>query len=236
MTASEPESSQAEFGGRPEANEPPPYLRGNGSELPFAPRTSKEIKGLGTWELLFQKAHGRFLQLQIRLAGNNRSTPRLRALRAYYPRFSYLNHYLPAVYREDDESAWFLDRFLANVEGTYTAIEDRIAAAQMLFDTRAAPSDALDWLAAWFGVALDPAWEDERKRIGDLLRQYRPAPSAPAGPLLFNCTERRTRSFVGSNNFHARRAILPRANSGSVRCISQFWLPPRGSRSAIRVY
>ena len=92
--------------------EPQPYLRGNGSELPFAPRSSKEIKGLGTWELLFQNARGRFLQLQIRLAGNGRTTPRLRALRAYYPRFSYLNHYLPAVYREDGESAWFLDRFL----------------------------------------------------------------------------------------------------------------------------
>ncbi|PYS42658.1 MAG: hypothetical protein DMF71_08805 [Acidobacteria bacterium] len=145
--------------------EPQPYLRGNGSELPFAPRSSKEIKGLGTWELLFQNARGRFLQLQIRLAGNGRTTPRLRALRAYYPRFSYLNHYLPAVYREDGESAWFLDRFLANVEGTYTAIEDRIAAVQMLFDTRAAPSEALDWLAAWFGVAVDSAWEDERKRV-----------------------------------------------------------------------
>jgi phage tail-like protein len=145
--------------------EPQPYLRGNGSELPFAPGTSTEIKGLGTWELLFQNARGRFLQLQIRLAGNGRTTPRLRALRAYYPRFSYLNNYLPAVYREDSESASFLDRFLANVEGMFTGIEDRIAAVQMLFDTRAAPAEALDWLAAWFGVALDPGWDDQRKRL-----------------------------------------------------------------------
>jgi len=145
--------------------EPRPYLRGNGSELPFVSPTSTDIKGLGTWELLFQNACGRFLQLQIRLSGNERSTPRLRALRVYYPRFSYLNHYLPAVYREDAESASFVDRFLANVEGTYTAIEDRIAAVQMLFDTRAAPSEALDWLASWFGVVFDPAWDDERRRL-----------------------------------------------------------------------
>ena len=145
--------------------EPQPYLRGDGSELPFTPGTLNEIKGLGTWELLFQNARGRFLQLQIRLAGNGRTTPRLRALRAYYPRFSYLNHYLPSVYREDAESASFLDRFLANVEGMYTAMEDRIAAAQMLFDPAAAPSEALDWLASWFGVALDPAWDNERRRI-----------------------------------------------------------------------
>ena len=145
--------------------EPRPYLRGDGSELPFALPTSNRIKGLGTWELLFQNARGRFLQLQLRLTGNGRTTPRIRALRAYYPRFSYLTNYLPAVYREDGESASFLDRFLANVEGTFTAIEDRIAAVQMLFDMRATPPEFLDWLASWFGVALDPSWEPERKRL-----------------------------------------------------------------------
>lgn len=145
--------------------EPRPYLRGNGSELPFAPRATKEIKGHGTWELLFQNARGRYLQLQLRLTGNGQTTPRLRALRAYYPRFSYLHQYLPSVYREDAESASFLDRFLANVEGIYTAVEDRIAAAQMLFDIRATPPEFLDWLASWFGVVLDPSWDEERKRI-----------------------------------------------------------------------
>jgi phage tail-like protein len=86
-------------------------------------------------------------------------------LRVYYPRFSYLERYLPAVYREDPASASFLDRFLANIEGTNTAIEDRIAAAQMLFDVRSAPPDALEWLASWFGVALDPAWDETRRRL-----------------------------------------------------------------------
>jgi phage tail-like protein len=142
--------------------EPRLYFRGS-SELPFAagPRGG----GDGTWELLFQRARGRYLQLRLRLRGNGRTTPRLRALRAYYPRFSYLEHYLPAVYREDPTSASFLDRFLANFEGIYTSLEDRVAAAQMLFDVRSAPPEALAWLAGWMGVALDPTWDESRRRL-----------------------------------------------------------------------
>ena len=145
--------------------EPEPRLhrRGDGSELPFI--AAPESRDRGTYELLLQKARGRFLQLRLRLVGDGRLTPHLTALRVYYPRFSYLERYLPAVYREDPASASFLDRFLANIEGTNTAIEDRIAAAQMLFDVRSAPPDALDWLASWFGVALDPAWDETRRRL-----------------------------------------------------------------------
>ena len=106
--------------------EPPLVRRPNGSELPFVP--APVSKNRGTFELLLQNASGRYLQLQLRLTGDGRVTPRLHALRIYYPRFSYLTHYLPAVYREDATSASFLDRFLANLEGTNTAIEDRIDA------------------------------------------------------------------------------------------------------------
>jgi phage tail-like protein len=139
------------------------YRRGTGSELPFAPQSPDPHAG--TWELLFQRARGRYLQVRLMLRGNGRSTPRLRALRLYYPRFSYLEHYLPAVYRDDPDSASFLDRFLANMEGMFTTLEDRIAAAQLLFDIRSAPPDALDWLASWLGLLLEPGWDDYRRRL-----------------------------------------------------------------------
>lgn len=155
----ERELAEAEW--RPE---PRPYLRGDGAELPFARRPTTAA-GDGTWELLFQKARGRYLQLRLTLRGNGRTTPRLRALRAYYPRFSYLEQYMPAVYREDEVSASFLDRFLSNFEGFYTSLEDRVAAAQSLFDVRSAPAEALEWLAGWLGLALDPSWDETRRRL-----------------------------------------------------------------------
>ena len=147
--------------------EPQPYLRRTGSEIPYLHPLKPGVPGTGegTWELLFQHARGRYLQIMFELTGNQRATPSLRALRAYYPRFSYLTEYMPALYREDNQSAHFLDGFLANIEGIYTGIEDRIANVQALFDQRTAPKDALEWLAGWFGAALDPSWDDYRRRL-----------------------------------------------------------------------
>lgn len=143
--------------------EPDLYRRGDGSEQPFVRRSKNEH--YGTWELLFQRATGRFVQLKLKLMGNGRNTPHIRAVRAYYPRFSYLKNYLPAVYREERESASFLERYLANLEGLYTTLEDKIAAVQMLFDVRSAPAEVLDWLGNWFGLALDPAWDERKRRL-----------------------------------------------------------------------
>jgi phage tail-like protein len=145
------------------SDEPRLLRRATGSELPW--ETAERAAGIDTWELLFQRARGRYLELRVTLSGSGRSTPRVRALRAWYPRFSYLDHYLPAAYRETPEPASFLDRFLANFEGFFTNIEDRIAAVQLLLDIRSAPAEALEWLASWFGVALDPAWDEARRRL-----------------------------------------------------------------------
>jgi phage tail-like protein len=119
----------------------------------------------GTWELLFQHVRGRYLQLELTLAGTGRSTPLLRAVRAWFPRFSYLERYLPAIYREDPSDASFLERWLANFEGLYTNIEDRIEGVGALFDPRIAPPETLDWLACWLGLALDPLWNEKQRRF-----------------------------------------------------------------------
>jgi phage tail-like protein len=145
----------------PFTREPGLYLRGAGAEVPYYqpfPELEQPSEATGTWELLFQQARGRYLQCKLVLTGNGRTTPQLRALRVYYPRFSYPKHYLPAVYQEDTESASFLERLLANPEGFYTEIEGKIAEVNTLFDARSAPAETLNWLASWIGLMLDPLW------------------------------------------------------------------------------
>ncbi len=149
--------------------QPPLALNPNGSEFagygPSAVPTTDLANGKGSWELLLQRISGRFAQLRITLSGDGGDSPHLRALRLWYPRQSWSERYLPAVYRGDPEAADFLERFLANMEGTVTVIERRIADAQALFDPRSAPVETLDWLASWFDVALDPAWDEQRRRL-----------------------------------------------------------------------
>jgi phage tail-like protein len=157
---------KADLAGLPWEREPALRLRPDGLEAPWSGglcEGSSCPPGTGTWELLFQSAIGRYIELRLTLLGSGRSSPRLRALRAHFPRFSYLS-YLPAVYREDQASASFLDRFLANFEGVFTELEGRIESAQALFDYISAPPEALMWLAGWLGAVLDDRWEEWRRR------------------------------------------------------------------------
>ncbi len=153
---------------QPWQSEPDLYQRDTGAEVPYYdpfPNSSSEQEGRGTWELLLQHAEGRYLQVRLTLDGNKRSAPRLYALRAYFPRFSYLEEYMPDVYQENEASARFVERFLANAEGMLTDMEGKIAAVKALFDVRTVPDEYLDWLATWFGASFDPALDARRKRL-----------------------------------------------------------------------
>lgn len=148
--------------------QPTPYLRPVGSEIPCTSLWNAEEleqSHTGTWELLFQGVQGRFLQLRLSLTGNGLASPRVRAMRLHYPRFSYLKEYLPAVYQQDPESMQFLENFLANPEGLLTTMEGMIAQMQCLMDVRTVPEDALDWLAGWLGLLLQPAWSEYQRRL-----------------------------------------------------------------------
>ena len=149
--------------------QPLPYLSGDGGELPgkraIAQLPTDPAHRRGCWDLLLQRQHGRFCQLRITLSGSGQTTPRLRALRLWYPRFAYPAQFLPALYLEQPASADLLERFLANMEGVNTAIEDRIATAQAWLDPRTVPEGMLGWLASWVDLMLDPAWPADRKRL-----------------------------------------------------------------------
>jgi len=103
--------------------------------------------------------------MRLTLVGNVRNTPTLRALRAYYPRYSYLKTFLPAAYQQDPVSTSFMEKFLANPEGIFTTVEGLIVQAQYLMDVNTIPSEAVDWLASWLGLVMEPGWTDYQRRL-----------------------------------------------------------------------
>lgn len=149
----------------PWSSEPELVRSARGRELPWREADAEEQQcGYGTWETLLQAARGRWFQARLTLIGDGQRSPVLRALRVWYPRFSYSRKYLPPIYSQEPSDADFLERFLALFEGELTRWEDRIAAAQLLFDARTAPDATLDWLATWLGMTFDAADSDPHRR------------------------------------------------------------------------
>lgn len=106
---------------------------------------------------------GRYLGIRVQLNGDRRSTPEVAALRVYSSRFSYVNNYLPELYREDrfgsdaDKPGLctrrdFFERFVNIFEAQMTRIEDRVANSYLLTRPESTPDSALDWLGGWIGV------------------------------------------------------------------------------------
>ena len=115
-------------------------------------------------EFLVQSREGQFLWLRIKLTGDGYDTPAIRSLRVHYPRSSYLE-YLPAVFSADDESRWFLERFLSIFQTEWDKLEQSIDDVAALFDPKAVRGGkALEFLASWFALPLEGTWNDEQKR------------------------------------------------------------------------
>jgi phage tail-like protein len=122
-------------------------------QRPFEPRR----------QLLVQSREGRYLVLRVEMLGDGFDTPRIRSIRVHYPRESYLS-YLPAVFSSDEDSRWFLERFLAIFQSEWDEISSRTEEFAAYLDPESVPEQFLPYLAAWFDLKLEDEWTVEQKR------------------------------------------------------------------------
>lgn len=156
------------------------------SEIPHHPGLLKGERKIGSHGLFttlimrpkqqVSTLRGRYLHVRAILLGEGRTTPEIFAVRAYGSRFSYIENYLPALYREKEfgqdadltnvksTPPDFLERFLNNFEGILTRLEDQIAASYLLTDPRSAPQETLSWLGKWIGMTFEEAPSEHIKR------------------------------------------------------------------------
>ncbi|NVD97974.1 phage tail protein [Massilia sp. BJB1822] len=114
-------------------------------------------------ECLVASPPGRYLWLEITLAGDGAVSPVLAALELEFPRIS-LARYLPAVFGEQPAAADFTDRLLAIFDRGFRSVEAQLDALGYLFDARSTPEAMLDWLASWIGLALPRGLPLARRR------------------------------------------------------------------------
>jgi phage tail-like protein len=154
------------------------------TEVAFAPTLLRETPvrdRQGLFMVLVQRAHkavrnlsGRYLGVRIQLNGDGRNTPEIAGLRVYGSRFSYVQNYLPEIYREakfgpdadqDGHSTHrdFFERFVDLFESQFTRIEERVANAYLLTRPESAPDDALGWLGSWLGIEPNDYPPDRRR-------------------------------------------------------------------------
>ena len=115
-------------------------------------------------DMLIQSRHGQYLWLRIDIEGDGYDTPAIGGMRVHFPRSSYLA-YLPAVYSADEESRWFLERFLSIMQTEWDDIEQRIERFAAYLDPHAVPAGPpMAFLAQWLALPLEGAWNAEQKR------------------------------------------------------------------------
>jgi phage tail-like protein len=143
-----------------EAISQPLHRRNTGIEWPWA---APQDERFATYEAPVLNGPGRFLWITLRLQGNTRFTPRVRAVRAEYPSHDLMRR-LPKVYSREAASASFLRRYLALFDTVFSELEGESELRHALLDPRSAPPGLLPWLAGFVGLTLDERWPQTCRR------------------------------------------------------------------------
>jgi phage tail-like protein len=139
-------------------------------------RTYHGAGGKQMLRFLLDQARETHLWLKLEFECPAGSAPvSLQALRVRYPDRNWLDD-LPAIYREDPDSASQLRRFLAPIEALYGDLSETIDALPARIDPETASDEWLGWLLEWLGFPPTAGLgaEIQRKLLraaGDLLAE-----------------------------------------------------------------
>lgn len=163
------------------------------SELPFyTSRYDHKISHQGLFEILLQRSNGevrdirgRYLEIEIRMTGDGRHTPGIESIRVAYPRISWQENFLPPLFHQQDEvnrdypldpatdspikvaanGADLRERIFSVLDGMFSPIEKRIAAAEAWVLPQATPKFWLPKLSSLLGAELPAYWPEQRQRV-----------------------------------------------------------------------
>jgi phage tail-like protein len=162
-----------------------------------------------TLEGLIKAPPGRYLWLRLRLAGTERRSPAVFAVRASFQRPSLLDS-LPAYWRADPTAADATDRALALFEGWTTETDARITILRELSDPRLVPPEALDWLATYVAITFDQRLDEavRRQLLAEACALYQQRGTVPALTRLVSILARAPAIIVETFRLRRQASVL----------------------------
>jgi phage tail-like protein len=97
------------------------------------------------------------------MTGDGLQTPRLQRVRLDFPRQTSLDQ-LPQVFRDTPDVEDFSERFLSLFDAFLADVDEQIERLPALLDTAGVPAPVLPWLGTFLDIAMDPAWDQARRR------------------------------------------------------------------------
>lgn len=113
--------------------------------------------------LLPEETQGRYLWIKLWLYGDEGSSPCISDLAVFFPRSTYLE-YFPAIYKEDQSSQYFLERYLSLFQSLFSRVDLTIRDLDGYFDPWGVPAIFLSWLGSWMALPIESGWPEEKQR------------------------------------------------------------------------
>ena len=127
----------------------------------FAPYLQK--RALNPADLLLHEVKGQYLWFAAELFGQGSESPKLGNIRIQFPMESWIS-YLPAVYRQEKESARFLESYLGVFQSVYQDLEEKIRQSAGCLDADTDQDEFLSWMAGWLDIEDTRFWNREKLR------------------------------------------------------------------------
>lgn len=168
LEESTPLPSTLAWGFRPEGAQ---ILYRDESLRPLAPAPAE---GFAHYEAPVIAPPGRFLWLVFEFGGTRSKSPRLRSARVAYPGHNLLQQ-LPKTLWRDQRAQDFLERYLMPSAAMLSEWGEVSEQRQRLLNPCVTPSESLDWLASFLGLAMDPCWSERARRamIAEIAHLFR---------------------------------------------------------------
>lgn len=112
-------------------------------------------------DVLLHEMTGRYGWIQIQLMAQGSLSPSITKIKMIFPKNTWMK-YLPDIYREEEKSASFVERYLGMYQSLYQDMTMEIKKVSMYLNPDAVRGPFVDWLADWLAIEDSFIWEEEK--------------------------------------------------------------------------